>query len=68
MEWEEIMKISDPREAMKQIDLKVGAEMISLEEMEEMVRTYARLHHVTVDEMAFYDDGERVIGNGSLNI
>ena len=68
MEWEEIMKISDPREAMKQIDLKVGAEMISLEEMEEMVRTYARLHHVTVDEMAFYDDGERVIGNWSLNI
>ena len=61
MDWDEIMKMKDPHEALKAMDRKVEAEDISLVEMEEMVLKYAKLRRITVDEMAFYPNGERVL-------
>lgn len=61
MDWQEIMKISDPNEAMKQIALKVDREKLPVQEMEDQMEAYKRIHNVTVDEMAYYPNGEQVV-------
>ena len=61
MDWEQIMKMDNPHEALKQIDAKIRRENLSLLEMEEMTEKYASLHNISVAEMATYPNGERVI-------
>lgn len=59
--WDKIMKIRDPHEALKAIDNKIDAENLSIEEMEARIYEYANLHHIYIDEMAFYPNGGRVL-------
>lgn len=61
MDWQEIMEIKDPNEAMKQIALKVDREELPVREMEDWIEEYKRIHNVTVDEMAYYPNGEQVV-------
>ena len=61
MEWKAIMAMSDPHEALKQIEKKIEAENLSLQEMEDRVEEYASLHKIDPMEMAFYPNGERVL-------
>lgn len=61
MDWQEIMGIKDPNEAMKQIALKVEREELPVQEMEDWIEEYKRLYNVTVDEMAYYPNGEQVV-------
>ena len=63
MSWDEIMKISDPHEALKQIEQKIRTENLLLQEMEDKVEEYANLHGIDTFDMAFYPNGERVLGN-----
>lgn len=61
MDWDAIMKIEDPREALKAIVVKVHLEHLPLDEQDEMVERYMEIHNVDDLEMAFYPDGERVV-------
>lgn len=63
MDWNEIMKMQNPHEALKAIMRKAEAEMTPLEEVENRVEQYANLHKIEVDEMAFYPNGEKVLDN-----
>ena len=63
MEWKKIMAMSDPHEALKRIAEKVDKEALSIEEMEDRVQEYAHRHGIMVEEMAYYPDGESVLGN-----
>lgn len=58
MKYEKYMKIANKYEACKAIAL---SEELSLMEIQEAVELYAKTHGITVDEMAFYPNGERVI-------
>ena len=61
MDWDEIMKMDDPHEALKQMVKKVDEENLPIEELEIQPERYAKLHRITVDQMAFYPNGDRVI-------
>lgn len=61
MNWDEIMQMEDPHEALKAIVQKGHTELTPLEEMMELVDRYSKLHKVSVDEMSFYPNGDRVI-------
>ena len=61
MRWMEIMKIENPNQALIAIYEKVDSEMLSLQEMEDMVEMYAEIHGIIVDEMAYYPNGDNVI-------
>ena len=61
MTWDEIMKMNNPYEALKQIEAKVDRDNLAIEEMEVQTARYAKLHGITVDQMAFYPNGERVL-------
>lgn len=61
MTWDEIMKIEDPREAMKAIDKKAKEEKTAIAEIEKIIEKYTTIHQVTEDEMCFYPNGERVL-------
>ena len=61
MEWEQIMAIEDPHEALKQMEKKVEKENLPIEELETQPARYANLHGITVDQMAFYSNGDRVL-------
>ena len=61
MDWDEIMKMNDPHEALKQMEKKVEEENLPIEELEVQPERYAKLHGITVDQMAFYPNGERVL-------
>ena len=58
MKYREYLTINDPHEALKTIAL---SEELSLEEIEEAVTMYAKLHGITVEEMSYYPNGENVI-------
>lgn len=58
MKYREYLKIQDPHEALKAIAL---SETLGLEEIEEAVALYAEVHGITVEEMSFYPNGERVL-------
>lgn len=62
MKWDEIMKMDDPHEALKEIEKKIDAENLSIQEMEDRVAQYAKLHKIEVEEMAYYPNGESVLG------
>ena len=61
MDWNEIMMIENPHEALKHMAKKVDEENLPLQGMEDRVEEYARRHGITVDEMAFYPNGGRVL-------
>lgn len=61
MDWNVIMEMKAPHEALKAIMRKAEAEMTPLEELEDRVEQYVSLHGIEVDEMAFYPNGERVL-------
>ena len=61
MEWKAIMEMRDPHEALKRIVQKVEVENLSLQELEDRVEQYAKMHGITTDEMAFYPNGDKVI-------
>ena len=61
MEWKAIMEMRDPHEALKRIVQKVERENLSLQELEDRVEQYARMHGIPTDEMAFYPNGDKVI-------
>ena len=61
MEWEQIMKIENPYEALRQMEKKVDEENLPVEELEIQPERYAKLHGITVDQMAFYPNGDRVL-------
>lgn len=61
MDWNEIMAIENPHEALKQMAKKVDEENLPIEELEIQPERYAKLHGITVDEMAFYPNGGRVL-------
>ena len=61
MDWNKIMEMKDPREALKAIMRKAEAELTPLEEVMERVEQYANLHGIEVMEMAYYPNGERVL-------
>ena len=61
MTWDEIMKIKNPNEAMLTMEKKVKAENLHPLDWLEMVEKYMEIHGVTMDEMAYYPNGEQVI-------
>lgn len=61
MDWNKIMEMKDPHEALKAIMRKAREEMTPLEELEERVEQYANLHGIDVMEMAYYPNGENVL-------
>ena len=61
MEWKAIMEMRDPHEALKRIVQKVERENLSLQELEDRVEEYARMHGIPTDEMALYPNGDKVI-------
>lgn len=61
MDWNIIMEMKDPHEALKAILRKAREEMTPLEEVMDRAEQYASLHGIEVDEMAFYPNGERVL-------
>ena len=61
MEWEQIMKLENPYEALKQMGKKVDEENLPVEELEIQSEHYAKLHGIIVDQMAFYPNGDRVL-------
>ena len=62
MEWNKIMTMRNPHEALKRIEEKVAKENLSIQEMEDKVEEYAQRHGIMVEEMAYYPDGESVLG------
>lgn len=62
MDWDKIMEMKDPHKALLAIAEKIEADDLGLVEMENRVEQYADLHGITTDEMAFYPNGERVLG------
>ena len=62
MEWKKIMAMRDPHEALKRIAEKVDKDNLSIQEMEDKVDEYAQRHGIMVEEMAYYPDGESVLG------
>jgi hypothetical protein len=63
MDWDSIMKMTDPHKALLAIEKKIETENLGLVEMEDRVEEYANLHGIDEYEMAFYPDGERVLGS-----
>ena len=61
MEWKQIMAMKNPHEALKQIEAKVDRENLPIDEMEAQTEKYAKLHGITVEQMAFYPSGEMVL-------
>ncbi len=61
MDWDKIMEMEDPHKALLAIVEKIEMDDLGLVEMEDRVDQYANLHGITVDEMAFYPNGKRVI-------
>lgn len=61
MDWNEIMKIQNPHEALKAIVQKVDEENLCLTMIEKWVPEYARIHDIEPNEMAFYPNGGRVL-------
>lgn len=55
---EEILSISNPNKAYMMI---ATDEEISLDEAEEILELYQEMHGVTLIEMAFYPNGEKVL-------
>jgi len=47
------------------INQKVYSENLLIQDMENMVEKHAKLHSITVNKMAFYPNGERVL-NGEM--
>ena len=62
MTWDEIMKIQDPHKALLEIERKIREENLPIQDMMDEGERYARIHGITVEDMAFYPDGDRVIG------
>ncbi len=62
MTWDEIMKIQDPHKALLEIERKVHVEFLPIQDMEDAVEKYIQIHGITLEEMAFYPNGDRVIG------
>lgn len=58
MKYEKYMKIADKYEACKAIAL---SKELGLTEIEEALDLYTKIHGITLDEMTFYPNGERVI-------
>lgn len=63
MDWNKILEMKDPREALKAMDSKVRQENLPLVDMMEMVEKYTQIHGIEMSEMAFYPNGERVLGD-----
>ena len=63
MEWKQIMEMQNPHEALKASEAKVDREDLPIEEMEQMVEKYATLHGISIEEMAYYPNGESVLGS-----
>ena len=61
MEWNQIMEMNNPHKALLAIVEKIEVEDLGLVELEDRVQEYAAKHGVTLDEMSFYPNGERVI-------
>lgn len=61
VDWQKIMQNEDPNEALKQIALKVDREGLPVQEMEDRIEEYKRINNVTVDEMAYYPNGDQVV-------
>ena len=61
MEWDEIMEIADPNEALRKITIKVDEENLPVEEMENAFERYTKLHGITSYEMSYYPNGEHVL-------
>ncbi len=61
MDWQTIMEMKNPRKALIAINEKVEKEMLPLEEMAKAVEKYAEKHGITVEEMAYYPNGENVL-------
>ena len=62
MHWTEIMQIKDPHEALRKIEEKVDKENLPIEEMVNAMEQYVVMHKITVDQMAYYPNGESVLG------
>lgn len=63
MEWDKIMQMDDPHEALKAIEKKIDTDDLSIQEMEDRVEQYAQLHGIEVDEMAYYPNGDSVLAD-----
>ena len=55
---EKILAIADPNQAYKMLSTD---EEIPLDEAEEILELYQQKHGVTLTEMAFYPNGEKVL-------
>ena len=58
MDKEKYLQIENPNEALRQIST---AEELSVQEIEDLLQEYARRHGVTLDDMAYYPNGEGVM-------
>jgi len=58
MTKEELLAIKNPHEAAIAISTE---ESLSLKEKMELLSRYETLHNITVDEMMYYPNGERVL-------